>query len=88
MCQSSPSFPSSALLLSAGCLANSSFPSSTATPEPIDSGLNDRTAVVSSPAAFALTETRISSTDAWLRGSSEVGESVWLGVLVGVLGPS
>lgn len=85
MCQSSPSVPSSALLLSVGCLANSS---STAIPQAIDSGLNDRTAVVSSPDAFALTDTRISSNGAWLRGSSENDDSAWLGVLVGVLGPS
>ena len=87
MCQSAPSFPSSALLLPAGCLANSAccysdFPPASLTPIDVDSEIDLGSAV----ADLSPRRTRVSSfsNSPRLQLESFLGETIW----VGVLGPS
>ena len=87
MCQSAPSFPSSALLLPAGCLANSAccysdFPPASLAPIDVDSEIDLGSAV----ADLSPRRTRVSSfsNSPRLQLESFLGETIW----VGVLGPS
>ena len=88
MCQSAPSFPSSALLLPAGCLANSAccysdFPPASLTPIDVDSEIDLGSAV----ADLSPRRTRVSSLSSKaprLLLDSFGGDTIW----VGVLGPS